>query len=262
MKIVVKPKDFLSKFRLAASVTASTDSQPILKWVKMTADNETGSLLQATDGDVAIWLRADCNIDKGGTMLLPAKRMAQILAMTSEEQLTIKYTESECTENELLISGDREHYAISTFLPDEFPDIDELKATAYHEIPANALREMIRRTIFATDAENLAYALGGVCFSMEGDNISVVATDGRRLAWQEGYGKGVNDHNADTAIVSAKTLQILDRLLGDKLIGDTDTVKMALHVTTDDSNNTSGSVMFQCQEITMVSRLIHGRFPK
>jgi len=151
---------------------------------------------------------------------------------------------------------------MSTPLPDEFPDIEEFEATAYHEIPASILRETIRRTVFAVDAENLKYALGGVCFSMDGDAFSAVATNGVRLAWQEGYGKCVNDHNADAAIVSAKTLQVLDRFLGDNSIGDDDAVRMVLRVKTDDKNMTSGTVMFQCKDITLVARLIHGRFPK
>ena len=121
---------------------------------------------------------------------------------------------------------------------------------------------MIRRTIFATDAEHQKYALGGVCFEMDGNRVSVIATDGRRLAWQEGYGKCVNDHKAETAIVPARMLQILDRILGDKCIGEDDNVKMALHVTVDDRDMVSGTVLFQCNDITLFSRLIEGRFPK
>jgi DNA polymerase-3 subunit beta len=63
----------------------------------------------------------------------------------------------------------------------------------------------------------------------------------------------VNDHKVETAIVSARTLQLLNRALGDKSIGEGVEVKMAV---------AKNMVWFQCQDITLFARLIEGRFPK
>ena len=258
MKIHVRPQDFVAKFRLATSVVASTDIAPILQFVKMTADKENGVTLQATDGEVAIRLDVDCNgFSQDGEALLPSKRFLQILDATDEEELTINRTDSE-----LKIVGAKEKYTCNVSPPGKFPDIEEFEESAYHVIPANVLRETIRRTIFAIDSANLKYALGGVCFEVNDRTISVVATDGRRLAWQESYGKCVNDHKAEKAIIPAKTLQVLDRILSDKCLGEDEDVKMALHVSVDDRDMISGTVMFQCQGITLYSRLLQGRFPK
>ena len=257
MKIHIRPKDFLSRFRLAASVAANLDIVPIRQNVKVTADETHGTILQATDGEIAIRLGADCEVVKNGEALLPPKRLAQILDLTGEEMLIL-----ENTGGGLLVDGEVETYTLNTFLPDEFPDVDEFGAAAYHEIPAVVFKEMIRRTIFATDDENLKYTLGGVCFSMSGDDVSVVATDGIRLAWQQGCGSSVNDHHVETAVVSARTLQVLDRILGDKSINDGDAVKMAVDVTVVGKRHTSGMVRFQCKDVTLVSRLIEGKFPQ
>ena len=258
MRIHVRPKDFVAKFRLAASVVASTDVAPILQFVKMTADKDNGVTLQATDGEVAIRLDVDCNeTAQDGEALLPSKRLLQILDATDEEELTINRTESE-----LKVVGTKEKYTCNVSPPGKFPDIEEFEETAYHVIPASVLREIIRRTIFAIDSANLKYALGGVCFEMNDRTISVVATDGRRLAWQEGYGKCVNDHKAEKAIVPTKTLQVLDRILSDRNMSEDDDVKMALHVSIDERDMISGTVLFQCQGITLYSRLLQGRFPK
>ena len=258
MRIHVRPKDIVAKFRLAASVVATTDIAPILQFVKMTADKENGVTLQATDGDVAIRLGVDGNeLSQDGEALLPSKRLLQILDATDEEELTINRTDSE-----LKIVGAKEKYTCDISQSGKFPDIEEFEETAYHVIPVNVLRETIRRTIFAIDSANLKYALGGVCFEMNDRTISVVATDGRRLAWQEGYGKCVNDHKAEKAIIPAKTLQVLDRILSDKCIGEDEDVKMALHVSVDKRDMISGTVLFQCQGITLYSRLLQGRFPK
>jgi len=257
MKIHVRPQDFVAKFRLAASVVATTDITPILQFVRMTADKENGVTLQATDGEVAIRLNVDCNgFSEGGEALLPSKRLLQILDATDEEELTINRIDSE-----LKVIGAKEKYTCNVSPPGKFPDIEEFAETAYHVIPANVLREIIRRTIFAIDTANLKYALGGVCFEMNDSTISVVATDGRRLAWQEGYGKCVNDHKVEKAIVPAKTLHVLDRILSDRNMSEDDNVKMALHVLVDDRDMISGTVLFECQGITLYSKLVQGRFP-
>ena len=135
--------------------------------------------------------------------------------------------------------------------------VEEFRKNAYHEIPAKVLKEMIQRTIFAVDYENLKDALGGVCFETVDDNISVVATDSRRLAWQKGEGRCINYHKVESAVVPVTTLQELERKLerafGDKSISDDDDVKMAVD---------GDTAWFHCKHVTLEVRLIKGRFPK
>ena len=75
----------------------------------------------------------------------------------------------------------------------------------------------------------------------------------RLIAWQESLGDCINNHTVEAGIVPARTLQLLNKALGDKSIGEGAVVKMAV------ANNT---VMFHCQDITLFSRLIDGKFPK
>jgi DNA polymerase-3 subunit beta len=248
MKIQFDPKDFSSKFKLAASVAAARDTKPILQNVKAKADKKTGVILQATDTELGIRILVGCDVVSNGEAILPTKRLTQILDLTGEEQLTI-----ESTDSSTIVSGEKENYNLNTQSPDEFPNVEEFDESAYHEIPAKVLKEMIRRTTFATDTENVRYALGGVYFEMVEDNISVVATDGRRLAWQEGKGNCVNDHKVETSILPVRTLQILERVLHDKSIDDDDDIKMAI---------SANRVLFQCKDVTLFSRLVEGRFPK
>ena len=292
MQIHFNPKDFSSKFKLAASVAAARDIKPILQNVKIKADKGIGAILQATDMEIGIRIRVDCDVATDGEAILPTKRLAPILDLTGEDRLTIECSARESEEFALskppqgkssnddededefddedeesdyhapvsrggvrhtIISGVNEHYDLNTQSPDEFPNVEEFKETAYHEIPAKAFKEMIRRTIFAIDTENNRYYLGGVCFEMVEDNISVVATDGRRLAWQEGKGECVNGHTVETAILPARTLSILERVLNDKSIDEDDGIKMAI---------SANRVLFQCKDVTLFSRLVEGRFPK
>ena len=249
MKIHFNPKDFSPMFRLAASVANSKDYMPILQNVKIIADKQIGVILQATDTEVGIRIRIDCDVSKEGEAILPKDRLLKVLDLTKSERLTLEYSEGK-----IVVDGeDKEHYKLDTMLSDEFPYIEEFGATAYHEIPAKALQEVIQRTIFAVDCENIKYALGGVSFEMTSQVISTVGTDGRRLAWQDCSGESINDHKVETAIVPARTLQLLNRALSDKSIGEGIDVKMAV---------AEGMVWFQCQDITLFSRLIEGRYPK
>jgi DNA polymerase-3 subunit beta len=249
MKIQFDPKDFSPKFKLAASVATARDIKPILQNVKVKADKKLGLILQATDSEIGIRIRIDCDIVANGEAVLPKELMSKVLDRTKEERMTLESTESNVT-----INGERgEYHEFLTQPADEFPNVEEFEETAYHEIPAKALKEMIRRTTFATDTDNIKYALGGVYFEMVEDNISVVATDGRRLAWQEGKGNCVSGHKVETSILPVRTLQILERVLQDKSIDEDDDIRMAI---------SANRVLFQCKDVTLFSRLVEGRFPK
>jgi len=248
MKIQFDPKEFSPKFKLAASVAAARDIKPILQNVKIKADKKIGAILQATDTEIGIRIRIDCDVVNNGEAVLPTKRLTQLLDVTRDDRLFI-----ESAENKVIFSDEKTKLDLNTQEPDEFPNVEEFEETAYHEIPAKALKEIIRRTVYATDTEAARFALSGVCFEMEGDNISVVATDGRRLAWQEGKGNCVNEHKVETAILPVRTLQILERVLNDKSIDEDDEIKMAV---------SSNRVLFHCKDVTLFSRLVEGRFPK
>ncbi len=79
-------------------------------------------------------------------------------------------------------------------IPNEFPAWPQFTEAKYHELPARLLRELIRRTLFATDNESSRYALGGVLLELTDDKITAVGTDGRRLAKMEGPAKSVGGH--------------------------------------------------------------------
>ena len=248
MKIQLDPKEFSPKFKLAASVAAARDIKPILQNVKIKSDKKLGAILQATDTEIGIRIRIDCDVVSNGEAVLPTKRLTQLLDLTRDDRLSLEGAESK-----VICSDEKTRLELSTQDPDEFPNVEEFEETAYHEIPAKVLKEMIKRTVYATDTEAARYALGGVCFEMDGDNISVVATDGRRLAWQEGKGTCVNGHKVEAAILPVKTLQILERVLNDKSVDEDDDIKMAV---------SANRVLFQCKDVTLFSRLVEGRFPK
>jgi DNA polymerase-3 subunit beta len=123
--------------------------------------------------------------------------------------------------------------------------------SAYHELPARLLREMIRRTVFATDNESTRYALGGVLLEMAEDKLTAVGTDGRRLAMMQGPAQAVGGHRPGdgSTIVPTKAMHLIERALSDS---DSE-IRMAAR---------GNFVLVKSERTTIYSRLVEGRFPK
>jgi len=171
MKIHFEPKDFLRKFKIATSVAPVMDVTPTHCNVKIVADKRFGAVLMATDTGLGIRICVDADVSKNGEALLPPKQFRQILESAKDERLTL-----ETTKNGILVAGEHdgnEQWGLDTLPPDEFPYVDEFTETAFHEIPAKTLSEMIRRTMFAIDTEDIRSALGGVCVEHNGNPTRV-----------------------------------------------------------------------------------------
>jgi DNA polymerase-3 subunit beta len=96
------------------------------------------------------------------------------------------------------VRGDRSRFNLPGGDPAEFPAVATFGEAKFHEVPARLFRELIRRTIFATDTESSRYALGGVLLEMDENKITAVGTDGRRLAKMEGPASRSADTRAAT----------------------------------------------------------------
>ena len=113
------------------------------------------------------------------------------------------------------------------------------------------MRELIKRTIFATDNESSRYALGGVLLEIEADKIIGVGTDGRRLAKMEVPGHAAGGHSSGDSmtIVPTKAMQLIERALTD---GDAE-IQLAAR---------ANDILVKSPRVTIYSRLVEGRFPK
>src|SRR5205807_5937544 len=101
--------------------------------------------------------------------------------------------------------------------PANFPDVPAFAEEKYHEVTSGALREMIRRTIFAAATENPRYAVTGILWELEDAQAKLVATDGRRLAVVQhpAASHGGHDTKGQTPVVPTKAMGLLERNLQD-----------------------------------------------
>ncbi|MCA9145845.1 MAG: DNA polymerase III subunit beta [Planctomycetaceae bacterium] len=246
MKITCDREQLLTAFMTAATVAPSRSPKPILRNIKLEVTSEVTTLM-ATDMEVGIRIEVSgIEVDKPGTILAPVSLLGSILRESNDDKLTI-----ESDENGTIVRGERSEFKLPAENPDEFPVVASFSEEAYHEVPIRLFKELVRRTLFATDAESSRYALGGVLLEMEADKITAVATDGRRLAKMEGPAKSVGGHGlGDTmTIVPSRAMQLMERALTDAGAE----IQIAAR---------ANDIMVRSPRATIYARLVEGRFPK
>lgn len=246
MRITCERDKLLAAFGTAASVAPARSPKPILQLVKLEVDAGS-AVLMATDMDLGIRLEVPgVEIERPGAALLPTARFGAILKESSDQRLVL-----EADAQGTRVRGERSEFKLPGAVAEEFPSIEAFRETKYHEISARLLREMIRRTVFATDNESTRYALGGVLLELGNESLVAVGTDGRRLAMMEGPARAVEGHQASegTTIVPTKAMHLIERALAD--------------VNTEVALAPRGNRLWlRAERITISTSLVEGRFPK
>ena len=246
MKITIQREPFFKAFQLAATVAPSRSPKAILQNVKIEC-TDSACVLTATDMEVGIRVIVpDVTVATAGTAVIPVSRLSMILRESRDETLSI-----DATPEKTIIKGKGSKFELQAHNPDEFPDVADFEAKDYYELPSNVLRELIKRTLFATDAESSRYALGGVKLEIDGEQLVAIGTDGRRLAVQRGKIEAVGTP-ADTGtstIVPSRSMQLIDRILPDS--------DEKVHLSPQ-----ANELLVRSPDGIFFTRLVEGRYPK
>ena len=248
MKALCDRKGLLAAFGMVGGVAPARSPKPILQNVKLVADPDHGSILMATDMEVGIRHRVlGVKVDEPGAVILPTNKMQSILATSNDAELLIE-TEAE----HLLVSGLYSKFKLPSEDPNLFPEVPDFGATSYHVIAAGDLRKAIRRTMFSTDVESTRYALGGVLVELTSEGLTMVGTDGRRLARMITGAESENDAPPPTGspVIPVKALKLIERNLSD----DDPPVHIVIQSGT--------SALIRTERAVIYTRLVEGRFPR
>ncbi len=246
MKIKINRESFLRVFQIANAVAPARSPKSILQNVKIEASDNT-AVMTATDMEVGVRLIVpEVEIITPGVAVIPVVMLSMILRESTDEVLEI-----DATSEKILITGQASRFELQGQNPDEFPEVNDFTDTDYYEVKATVLRELIKRTLFATDAESSRYALGGVLIEMDGKTITAVGTDGRRLAKMEGDLAVVGNPSTEesTTIVPSRSMQLMERILPD----DDSIVQLSAR---------PNDLFIKDANSVFYTRLVEGRFPK
>ncbi len=210
MELVVRKNDLLKELSLLQGIVERKNTIPILANVLIEAGEGSVSLL-ATDLDVALRSRCDATVGKPGTLTLPAKKLFEIVNALPDTDVRI---ESDKGGKSVTVAADRFESKLQTLPASEFPTPPQDGGTVEASLPGTALKRMISHTRFAITSEDTRYFLNGAQLVVRTDSLSMVATDGHRLAFVT-----VNEASGAAAqievLLPRKTLNEVARLIDD-----------------------------------------------
>jgi DNA polymerase III subunit beta len=244
MELVVRKNDLLRELQLFQGIVERKNTIPILANVLMEAKGEEVRFL-ATDLEVGLRSKCAASVAKSGALTLPAKKFYEIIKSLPETDVRIAEDKGG-----VKVAADRFDSRMQTLPREDFPTLPEGGGAATATLPRASLKEMVAKTQFAITGEDTRYFLNGALFALRPDSMSLVATDGHRLALitVPREGKGGKDAEEIKAILPKKTLGELARLLSE---GDGD-------IRYERGEN---HLFFDVGGRMLISRMIDGQFP-
>jgi DNA polymerase-3 subunit beta len=244
MELVVRKNDLLRELQLFQGIVERKNTIPILANVLMDAKGDTVTLL-ATDLEVGLRSTCPATVSKGGSVTLPAKKFYEIVKSLPETDIRIADDKGG-----VKIAADRFESRMQTLPREDFPSLPEPGGAATAALARSAVKEMVAKTQFAITGEDTRYFLNGALFVLRPGEMSLVATDGHRLALvsmaRDGAGQSADEVRA---ILPKKTLGELGRLLMESDGGDVSYERGENHL------------FFDAGGRLLISRMIDGQFP-
>ena len=176
MELVVRKNDLLRELQLFQGIVERKNTIPILANVLMDAKGDEVRFL-ATDLEVGLRSQCDATVTKPGSLTLPAKKFYEIVRSLPETDIRISEDKGG-----VKVAADRFDSRMQTLPKEDFPTLPDSWRTTGARLPRASIKEMVTKTQFAITGEDTRYFLNGALFVLRPDSMSLVATDGHRLA--------------------------------------------------------------------------------
>ncbi len=241
MKFVVTKEALLDGLQRIQNVVSTRSTLPVLTNALLET-TETGVRLTTTDLEVAIRCEISAQVEKPGSTTLPARRLAAIVRELPSSEITI---ETDAKNISTLRCG-ASYFKIFGLAKEEFPAFPSFKEAKTYAIKQSELKDGLRKTSYGISVDETRYVLNGILFAFKENKLTLVATDGRRLALFDSDLEFPRSHERDF-IVPTKAVTELQRLLaedGEVQISAADNL-----------------VSFELNGAQLVSKLVEGNYP-
>ena len=233
----------LSVLQSVSGIVERRHTLPILANVLI---RKTGSSLQFTTSDLEIQIRttAELDGDTGNfTTTVGARKLIDILrTMPSDQTVAL-----ESSQNKLILKGGKSKFTLQTMPAEDFPLVQESPGFGpVFSVPQKTLKDLLGQVSFAMAVHDIRYYLNGILFVAEGKQLSLVATDGHRLA----FSSATLDVEVprQEVILPRKTVIEMQRLLSDA----EGVIEMQF---------ASNQAKFSFGGMEFVTKLVEGKFP-
>ena len=233
----------LSVLQSVSGIVERRHTLPVLANVLI---RKTGSNLQLTTSDLEIQIRtqADLGGDAGQfSTTVGARKLIDILrSMPADQTVSL-----ESSQNKLVLKGGKSRFTLQTLPAEDFPLVQESPNFGpVFSVPQKTLKSLLQQVSFSMAVHDIRYYLNGILFVAEGKQLSLVATDGHRLA----YASATLDVEVprQEVILPRKTVLEMLRLLSDK--------EGAI-----DMQFANNQAKFVFEGMEFVTKLVEGKFP-
>jgi DNA polymerase III subunit beta len=170
----------LSTLQSVSGIVERRHTLPILANVLI---RKTGEQLQLTTSDLEIQIRTSAQMDGDAgnfSTTVGARKLIDILrTMPSDQTVSL-----ESSASKLVLKGGKSRFTLQTLPAEDFPLVQEAASFGpVFSVPQKTLKELLAQVSFAMAVHDIRYYLNGILFVAEGKTLSLVATDGHRLAF-------------------------------------------------------------------------------
>ena len=252
MKFKINKDHFSSGLQQVMNVVASRSATPILNNVLIEAKDDHIALT-TTNLDIGISCRIKSETQLTGAITLPVRKLATIVRELPMHDILVELGNS----NQVKIKSGGSNFKMTGISAEEFPALPTFENNRAFELSQSAVVSMLKTVSYAQSTDENRYVLNGVYFNFSDEKLTLVATDGRRLAMTALNVKIAEDSTGDL-ILPAKTVTELERLMGK---GSTVKIEfnnrqVAFEITID-AKGDSGLI----DHMYLVSKVVEGNYP-
>ena len=245
MEFTVNKTDLVRELSLSQGVVEKKTTIPILSNVLLEAADDRITLT-ATDLELGIRCSCPARVKKEGSGTVPARKLLDYVRLLPEGDVNMKFLENHWAS----ITAGRSRTRIAGMSRESFPELPPMPEKIA-EIPVKTLASMIARTSFAISMEESRFTLNGALLLMRPEGLTMVATDGHRLAFVQAPQADSGEVSQQfRALVPKKAMSELTKL-GDEA-GDGGKAVFA-----GDDNH----LFFQVGHRLLITRKLTGNFP-
>ena len=243
MQLKAERDPLLDGLQTAARALSTRTTLPSLGGVMLVGAGGK-AVARATDGELAISVELEAEVDGDGEILLPGMLLTNVARALPPGTVTLTERREQ---RDVELTAGTANFHLRLLDPEDFPRLPEASGELLR-MPAAALAETVERVARAASRDEVRPILTGILVSVEGSTLTMVATDSYRLSVKRTDLEGDAPSEFE-ANVPARAMRELARVVAQHGVGE---VEIALP---------GNQIVFRAGAVTMSSRLIEGQFP-
>ena len=251
MKFKINQDHFSNGLQQVLNVVATRSTMPILSNVLIEAEEEYISLT-TTNLDLGIRCRIKADVETPGGITLPVRKLATIVRELPQNDVFVDAGHN----NQAKITSGGSLFKIMGINTEEFPPLPSFENRHVFELSQSEIVSMLKSVSYGQSTDENRYILNGVYFNFADEKLTLVATDGRRLALTA-LETEISEDNTGSLILPAKTVVELERLLGkgEKVKIAFNDRQVAFEISIDEE------AIGLVDQLYLVSKIVEGNYP-